>query len=282
MPPRRYAVGRADEATNPDSVRATLAEFLSTFIFVFAGEGSVLALDKIFKPADYGSYGRGGYGYSHGHGYGRRGGDTGRGASDLVVIAIAHAFALFSAVAASINVSGGHVNPAVTFGVLLGGRISLIRAFFYWVAQILGAIVASLILRLATGGMRPMGFFVSSGISELHGFLLEILLTFALVYVVYATAVDPKRGSLETIAPLAIGLIVGANILVGGVFDGACMNPARAFGPSLVGWRWDNHWIYWIGPLLGGGLAALVYEYLVIPVEPPVHAPHQPLAPEDY
>lgn len=204
------------------------------------------------------------------------------------------------------------MNPAVTFGVLLGGRISLIRAFFYWVAQILGAIVASLILRLATGGMvktqahaliffyhnvnfsynllfyfagkwqRPMGFFVSSGISELHGFVLEILLTFALVYVVYATAIDPKRGSLETIAPLAIGLIVGANILVGGVFDGACMNPARAFGPSLVGWRWDNHWIYWIGPLLGGGLAALVYEYLVIPVEPPVHTHHQPLAPEDY
>ncbi|KAL0535489.1 hypothetical protein IC582_029820 [Cucumis melo] len=284
MPPRRYAFGRADEATHPDSIRATLAEFISTFIFVFAGEGSVLALDKIFRPADYGSYGHGSYGrggHGYGHGYGRKGADTGRAASDLVVIAIAHAFALFSAVAASINISGGHVNPAVTFGALIGGRISLIRAFFYWVAQILGAIIASLLLRLATGGMRPMGFFVSSGVSELHGFLLEIILTFALVYTVYATAIDPKRGSLGTIAPLAIGLIVGANILVGGAFDGACMNPARAFGPSLVGWRWDNHWIYWIGPLLGGGLAALVYEYLVIPVEPPLHT-HQPLAPEDY
>ncbi|TYJ99081.1 putative aquaporin TIP3-2 [Cucumis melo var. makuwa] len=272
MPPRRYAFGRADEATHPDSIRATLAEFISTFIFVFAGEGSVLALDKIFRPADYGSYGHGSYGrggHGYGHGYGRKGADTGRAASDLVVIAIAHAFALFSAVAASINISGGHVNPAVTFGALIGGRISLIRAFFYWVAQILGAIIASLLLRLATG------------VSELHGFLLEIILTFALVYTVYATAIDPKRGSLGTIAPLAIGLIVGANILVGGAFDGACMNPARAFGPSLVGWRWDNHWIYWIGPLLGGGLAALVYEYLVIPVEPPLHT-HQPLAPEDY
>lgn len=112
--------------------------------------------DKIFRPADYGSYGHGSYGrggHGYGHGYGRKGADTGRAASDLVVIAIAHAFALFSAVAASINISGGHVNPAVTFGALIGGRISLIRAFFYWVAQILGAIIASLLLRLATGGM---------------------------------------------------------------------------------------------------------------------------------
>lgn len=100
--------------------------------------------DKIFRPGDSGSYG---------YGYGRRTGDTGRAASDFVVIAIAHAFALFSAVSASINISGGHVNPAVTFGALLGGRISFIRAIFYWVAQILGAIVASLLLRLATGGM---------------------------------------------------------------------------------------------------------------------------------
>ncbi|CAI0540755.1 unnamed protein product [Linum tenue] len=83
-------------------------------------------------------------------------------------------------------------------------------------------------------------------------------------------------------APLAIGLIVGANILVGGPFDGAAMNPARAFGPSLVGWRWKNHWIYWLGPFLGGGLAAIIYEYMVIPTEPPLHTHHQPLAPEDY
>uniref|UniRef100_A0A6N2LID4 Aquaporin n=1 Tax=Salix viminalis TaxID=40686 RepID=A0A6N2LID4_SALVM len=92
-----------------------------------------------------------------------------------------------------------------------------------------------------------------------------------------------KGGSLGIIAPLAIGLMVGANILVGGPFDGACMNPARAFGPALIGWRWRNHWIYWVGPFLGGGLAALIYEYIVIPTEPaPHHAhQHQPLPPED-
>ncbi|GKV21540.1 hypothetical protein SLEP1_g31511 [Rubroshorea leprosula] len=92
----------------------------------------------------------------------------------------------------------------------------------------------------------------------------------------------PKRGNLGIIASLAIGLIVGANILVGGPFDGAAMNPARAFGPALVGWRWHNHWIYWVGPLVGGGLAALIYEYLIIPTEPTQHHTHQPLAPEDY
>ncbi|KAG9442020.1 hypothetical protein H6P81_017874 [Aristolochia fimbriata] len=201
-------------------------------------------------------------------------------ATGLVAVAIAHALALFVAVAVGLNNSGGHVNPAVTLGVLLGGRISLLRSFYYWVAQLLGAIMACLLLRLATDGMRPVGFTVGAGVGELHALLLEIILTFGLVYTVYATAIDPKRGSLGTIAPLAIGFIVGANILVGGPFDGASMNPARAFGPALVGWRWHHHWIYWVGPFAGAALAALIYEYLLIPAEAP--HPHQPLAPEDY
>ena len=131
------------------------------------------------------------------------------------------------------------------------------------------------------GFQRPAGFYVASGVGELRGLVMEIVLTYGLVYTVYATAIDPKRGSLGTIAPLAIGLIVSANILVGGPFDVGAMNPARAFGPALVGWRWNNHWIYWVGPLIGGGLAGLIYEYMVIPAEPPQHT-HQPLAPEDY
>ncbi|KAK5839634.1 putative aquaporin TIP3-2 -like protein [Gossypium arboreum] len=256
MPPRRYQFGRADEATHPDSMRATLAEFLSTIIFVFAGEGSILALDKMYK-------------------------DTSATPARLVMIALAHGLSLFAAVASSVNVSGGHVNPAVTFGALLGGRISLVRALYYWIAQLLGSIVACLFLRL-TAGMRPGGFALASGVGELRGLILEIVLTYGLVYTVYATGIDPKRGSVGTIAPLAIGLIVSANILVGGPFDGAAMNPARAFGPALVGWRWNHHWIYWVGPLIGGGLAALMYEYMVIPAAEPAHPTHQPLAPEDY
>ncbi|KAJ1403989.1 Major intrinsic protein [Sesbania bispinosa] len=255
MATRRYAFGRLDEANHPDSMRATLAEFVSTCIFVFAGEGSALALRKIYM-------------------------EPGASAGELVVIALAHAFALFAAISASMHVSGGHVNPAVTFGALLGGRISVVRAVYYWIAQLLGSIVAALLLRLVSNNMRPQGFSVTFGLGALHGLILEIAMTFGLMYTVYATAIDPKRGTIGTIAPLAIGLVVGANILVGGPFDGACMNPARAFGPAVVGWRWHYHWIFWVGPLIGAALAALIYEYIMVPIEPP-HT-HQPLAPEDY
>lgn len=255
MPPRRFAFGRAEDAYHPDTIRAALSEFLATAIFVFAAEGSVLSLDRLL-------------------------GDTTTTSGGLVVVALAHALALFVAVSVAYNVSGGHVNPAVTFGALVGGRISLMRAVFYWVAQLLGAVVASLLLRVTTGGMRPLGFRVASGVGLWNAVLLEIILTFGLVYTVYATAIDPKRGSLGTIAPLAIGFIVGANILAGGPFDGASMNPARAFGPALIGWRWRHHWVYWLGPFLGAGLAGVVYEFIMIPNEPPLA--HQPLAPEDY
>ncbi|KAG6401945.1 hypothetical protein SASPL_138813 [Salvia splendens] len=257
--PRRYAFGRPEDATHPDSVKATLSEFLSTFIFVFAGEGSVLALDKMYK-------------------------DTDLSAAGLVLIALAHALSLFAAVASSMNVSGGHLNPAVTFGALVGGRVSVLRAIFYWVAQLLGAVVASLLLRLATDGFRPIGFSVAVGVGVWNALLMEIVMTFGLVYTVYATAIDPRRGSLGTIAPLAIAFIVGANVLVGGPFEGAAMNPARAFGPALVGWRWSYHWIYWLGPFVGAALAGIIYEFGLIQPEtpPPHHTHHQPLAPEDY
>ncbi|KAM0938754.1 putative major intrinsic protein [Dioscorea sansibarensis] len=254
MPPRRFVFGRTEDAVHPDTMRAALSEFIATAIFVFAAEGSVLSLGKLYK-------------------------DTST-AGGLVLVAIAHALALFVAVAIAFNVSGGHVNPAVTFGALVGGRISVIRAVYYWIAQLLGAIVASLLLRVTTGGMRPVGFAVGPGIGELHALLLEIVMTFGLVYTVFATAIDPKRGHLGTIAPLAIGFILGANILAGGPFDGAAMNPARAFGPALVGWRWNNHWIYWVGPLIGSGIAGVLYEFVMILAETP--QTHQPLAPEDY
>ncbi|KAF2608995.1 hypothetical protein F2Q68_00045587 [Brassica cretica] len=174
---RAYAFGRADEATHPDSIRATLAEFLSTFVFVFAAEGSILSLDKLY--------------WSHAA---HAGTNTPGG---LVLVALAHAFALFATVSAAINVSGGHVNPAVTFGALIGGRLSAIRAIYYWIAQLLGAILACLLLRLSTNGMRPVGFRVASGVGAVNGLILEIILTFGLVYVVYSTLIDPKRGRLH-------------------------------------------------------------------------------------
>ncbi|XP_062004135.1 aquaporin TIP1-1-like [Rosa rugosa] len=252
MPIRNIAVGRPEEAYNPDALKAALAEFFSTLIFVFAGEGSGMAFNKL---TDNGS-------------------TTPAG---LVAAALAHAFGLFVAVAIAANISGGHVNPAVTFGAFVGGNISLLRGLLYWVAQLLGSTVACLLLKLATNGQTTSAFALSSGVGVWNAFVFEIVMTFGLVYTVYATAVDPKRGNVGTIAPIAIGFIVGANILAGGAFDGASMNPAVSFGPALVSWSWQNHWVYWAGPLIGGGIAGLVYEFFFIS-----HSGHEPLAGSEY
>ncbi|RWW89739.1 hypothetical protein BHE74_00001234 [Ensete ventricosum] len=286
MPPRRFAFGRTEDAIHPDTMRAALSEFIATALFVFAAEGSILSLGEY--DCRFGCMWTLNEAWIYACALlvaGKLYKDTST-AGGLVVVAIAHALALAVAVAIALNISGGHVNPAVTLGALVGGRISLVRAVLYWVAQLLGAVVAALLLRLATVGgfscdmQRPVGFSVASGISDWHAVLLEIVMTFGLVYTVYATAIDPKRGHLGTIAPLAIGFILGANILAGGPFDGAAMNPARAFGPALIGWRWKHHWVYWVGPFIGAALAGLVYEFLMIPAEAP--RTHQPLAPEDY
>ncbi|EOY07970.1 hypothetical protein QUC31_011062 [Theobroma cacao] len=239
MPFRNIAVGRPEEAAHPDALKAALAEFISTLIFVFAGSGSSMAYNKL----------------------------TDNGASTpagLVAASLAYGFALFVAVSVGANISGGHVNPAVTFGAFVGGNITLLRGILYWIAQLLGSTVACLLLKFATNGLSIPAFGLSSGVGVWNAFVFEIVMTFGLVYTVYATAVDPKKGSVGVIAPLAIGLIVGANILAGGAFEGASMNPAVSFGPALVSWTWKNHWVYWAGPLIGGGIAGLVYEFFFI------------------
>lgn len=245
-------MGRVDEeVTHPGALKAALAEFISTLIFVFAGEGSGMAYSKISG-----------------------GGPT--TADSLVAAALAHGFGLFVAVSVGANISGGHVNPAVTFGALLGGNISLLRGILYWIAQLLGSVVACGLLKFATGGLTTSGFALASGTSIYAGLVFEIVMTFGLVYTVYATAIDPKNGTLGTIAPLAIGLIVAANILVGGAFTGASMNPAVAFGPAVVSWDWSGHWVYWVGPLVGGGLAGIIYDFIYIDES------HQQLPQADY
>ncbi len=238
MPIRNIAIGRPEEATHPDTLKAGLSEFISTLIFVFAGSGAGIAYNKLTD-------------------------DGPATPAGLISASIAHAFALFVAVSVGANISGGHVNPAVTFGAFVGGHITVLRGIVYIIAQLLGSIVAALLLKFVTGLGVP-AFALSAGVGVGNALVLEIVMTFGLVYTVYATAVDPKKGSLGTIAPIAIGFIVGANILVGGAFSGAAMNPAVTFGPAIVSWSWSNHWIYWVGPLVGGGLAGLIYDILFI------------------
>ncbi|KAJ9536939.1 hypothetical protein OSB04_029672 [Centaurea solstitialis] len=141
----------------------------------------------------------------------------------------------------------------------VGGNITIITGLFYWIAQLLGSIVACFLLQFVTGGLAVPTHGVADGMNGLQGVVMEIIITFALVYTVYATAADPKKGSLGTIAPIAIGFIVGANILAAGPFSGGSMNPARSFGPAVVSGDFSQNWIYWVGPLIGGGLAGFIY-----------------------
>ncbi|KAL8141388.1 hypothetical protein V2J09_007409 [Rumex salicifolius] len=235
----RIVIGTAAEAAHPNAFRAALSEFICTLLFIFAGEGSGMAFNKLTD-------------------------DGSTTPAGLVAAALAYGFSLFVAVSVGANISGGHVNPAVTLGALLGGHISVLRGILYWIAQCLGSVAACLLLKFATGGMTTSAPGLSSGVSVWNALVFEIVMTFGLVYTVYATAVDPKKGNVGILAPLAIGLIVSANILAGGAFDGGAMNPAVAFGPAVVSWTWTNHWVYWVGPLVGSTIAALVYDIIFI------------------
>jgi len=125
-------------------------------------------------------------------------------------------------------------------------------------------ITQKLLLSIDCVVQETTGFSLSSGVSVWNALVFEIVMTFGLVYTVYATAVDPKKGNVGVVAPLAIGLVVGANILVGGPFDGASMNPAVSFGPALVTWSWAHHWVYWFGPFIGSAAAAILYDNIFI------------------
>ncbi len=227
------------EFTSLEAWRSTLAEFIATLLFVFLGAGSVIVSGGL-PNGDL---------------------DPAR----LVAIALAHGLAIAFLVYATANISGGHLNPAVTFAALLTKKISAARGLMFVVAQLGGAVVGALLL-LATIpgaadtnlGAHALGPDVSVGM----GLLMEIVITFALVFVIFATAVDPR--GMGNLAPLAIGLTVLADHLLAVPITGASMNPARSFGPALVSGEWAGHWLYWAGPLLGGALAGLVYQIAFI------------------
>jgi len=186
----------------------------------------------------------------------------------LVGIALAHGSVLAVMISAMGHISGGHFNPAVTLGALVGRKIKGPMAGAYVAAQLAGAVVAGLLLRMifSPAVWEPVHLGtpgLGSGITPGIGILVEVVLTFFLVLVVYGTAID-DRGTWKAIGGFGIGFTVLCDILMGGPLTGASMNPARTFGPALVAGYWDNHIVYWIGPLLGGGLAGLVYGRFLI------------------
>jgi MIP family channel proteins len=219
----------------------SVAEFIGSFALTFIGAGSILTFDGI----------------------------VGSDNVNLLAIALAHGLVLAIFVTGLGHVSGGHFNPAVTLGFVVTRRISGAMALAYWGAQFIGGIAAAACLRLvfddriADGlnlGAPALGEFTNVG----EGLLLEIIMTFFLVFVVFATAVDP-RGAFKMVAGFAIGLTIAVDIIVGGPMTGAAMNPQRAFGPMIVSWTWPSEaWIYLVAPAIGGVLAALTYHHMFL------------------
>jgi len=224
---------------NPSLSKQCVAEFIGTFALIFIGVGAIY------------------------HNLG------------LLAIALAHGLTIAVMVSATGAISGGHLNPAVTLGLWVGGKIDTKGLMAYWVAQLAGASCAAfLLLFLFTGQLDPSGKSLAAtivangtpdlpakGITLVQGIIIEAVLTFFLVFVVYGTAVDSRA---PKIGGLAIGLTVALDILFGGPFTGGAMNPARTFGPALASGHWNNQIVYWIGPLLGGALAGLVYGRFLI------------------
>jgi MIP family channel proteins len=221
-----------------DLWQATLAEFVGPFTLVVAGVGAIISTQNL---ADGGN---------------------------LVAVALAHGLAIGLMVAALGHISGGHFNPAVSISMLATGQIGLTRALAYVVAQVIGGIAGAAILTVIFPALGPMGRNnegvnlglpgLGTDVSVGGALLMEAVMTFFLVLVIFGTAVDP-RGP-KAIAALAIGLTITMDILTGGRLTGAAMNPARALGPAVIQQDFTNWWIYWVGPIVGGLIAAFVYR----------------------
>lgn len=216
-------------------MKAALAEFIGTFTLIFIGVGAIAA--------------------NH----------SSSGALGLTGIALAHGLAIAVMVSATAAVSGGHLNPAVTVGLLSGGKIDAVKSIIYIIAQCLGAIAAAFVVKLCVpeSALTATGFGIpapGNGVAPSAVLIMEAVLTFFLVFVVYGTAVDSRA---PKVGGLFIGLTVALDILCGGPVSGGAMNPARHLGPAIVFGEFGNIWMYWIGPLLGGIIAGIVYAHWI-------------------
>ncbi|HTD81104.1 MAG TPA: aquaporin [Thermoplasmata archaeon] len=179
--------------------------------------------------------------------------------------AFGHAFSIAVMGTALGAVSGGQISPAVTLGLVVTRHQKADIGAVIIVFQLIGSLLGGFLLRWlypsqVTAGLR-LATPAVSGITPEAGMLLELVMTFLVVFVVFATAIDP-RGAAKTLGAIPIGLTVGIDWLFGGGFTGAAMSPGRWLGPAVASGFFDNWWVYWAGPLLGGILGAVVYEYV--------------------
>ncbi len=209
-----------------------ISEFVGTFALVFIGAGSV--------STNYIS----------------------NGALGLVGISVAFGLVVMAMIYATGHISGTNINPAVTIALVVTKKMDAKDAIPYIISQLVGASVAGMMLRviyptaIASVHLGTTGLGANVGFGT--GVMVEAILTFLLVFTIFGAAVD-KRAP-PGFAGFAIGMVVLFDILVGGPLTGASMNPARTFGPALASEYWANHLVYWIGPIIGGVVAALLYD----------------------
>lgn len=184
--------------------------------------------------------------------------------SALLISALANGLGLAIGISATLAVSGGVLNPALAIGLLVGGKLPARDVIPYIVAELVGATIAAGLLSAVapyqiTNAVHLGAPTLSGAISSMQGLIFELVMTFFLVFAVYGTIVDSRA---PKIAGLGVGLIVIADVLAGGAFTGAAMNPARAMGPMLAGLFLPSYWyIYWVGPIVGAILAGIAYRY---------------------
>jgi aquaporin TIP len=214
-------------------LQQAVAEFIGPFALVFLGAGAIIMT----------------------------------GGDNLVAIGLAHGLAIGLMITAAGHISGGAYNPAVTIGLAIARKLTPQQAVVYIVAELAGAVTAALALK----AIFPKAFrnAVELGVPQVGGafepsaaLLAEIILTFFLMYVIFGAAVDQR--SNKSIAGLAIGLTITADIFALGGVSGAAMNPSRHFGPALVQNLWTDAWIWYVGPIAGAALAAIVYNWVLL------------------
>lgn len=222
------------------SKRTLLAEFIGVFALTFVGGGAIIIT----------------------------------GGQSLLAICLAHGLILAVMVASLLHVSGAQFNPAVSTALAIIGKQSWSRAIAFSVVQLLGGIVAALLLKttlmdptlgdsLGETLGRYSGTEGEEFISAWRVVVLEIIATFFLMWVIMGVAVDRSNTRHAGIAAIAIGGVVAADILCFGPATGASMNPSRSFGPALIAGSWTLHWCYWVGPIIGASIAALCYERII-------------------
>ena len=225
-----------------DVWRRSFVELLGTFTLVFVGAGTIMSLGP---QADAGT----------------------------LEVALATGLAIAVMVSAVGHISGGHFNPAITFGFILTRRISALLGVAYWVAQLAGGVLAALLLRwifpAANRNAANLGAPSVQTIDIGAALVVEALITFFLVWVVFAMTTDP-RSTYSAVAGLAIGLVIVFGMLFAYPLTGGAFNPARAFGPELVSNSWSDFWIWYVGPLAGGAIAALLYDEVYLRPGSPV------------